>query len=333
MSKLDDIAKRASVSISTVSNVLNKKSTSIPISPKTKEKVLRIAKELNYKPNLFARSLRTKKSNIIGVVVWDLTDPYFSNVLSGIEHVLEESGYYLVLNNAKAQVDRERMCLEKLDKISAQGALVVGIGYHRETQLFREINQTMNLVLVATKTPEQDIGSVTVDNFKGGFLGAEYLAKQRRARLVYVTTRNMTTDEEDRLAGVLSAVKVNGLDEGFSIAETDDGEAGGYEAAKKVLEKWESPISIFAMDDIMAIGCIRAIKDRKLSIPRDVAVLGFDDLSIANFIEPRLTTIHQPRFELGKKGAEILLESVEAEGERTARNIVLNPRIVIRDSA
>jgi len=333
MSKLHDIAKRASVSISTVSNVLNNKSSSIPVSPSTREKVLRIARELNYKPNLFARSLRTKKSNIIGVIVWDLTDPYFSSILSGIEHVLEKSGYYLVLNNATAQVKRERMCLERLDEISAEGALVLGIGHHREKDLFRDIAERMKLVLVAMKASRHNISSVTVDNFKGGTLGVEYLAKQERTHLVYVTAKNMTTDEEDRLSGVLRAVESQDLAHKFSIMETDVGEEGGYEAAKKVLQTLEYPASIFAMDDITAIGCIRAIKDRKLRIPQDVAVLGFDNLSIASFIEPRLTTIHQPRFELGEKGAQILVESIETEGEQSVQDIVLEPQIVIRESA
>jgi DNA-binding LacI/PurR family transcriptional regulator len=333
MRKLEDIAKRASVSISTVSNVLNNKRTSIPISPRTREKVLRIARELNYKPNLLARSLRTKKSSVIGVVVWDLTDPYFGSILSGIEQVLEESGYYLVLNNAKGRLDRERSCLENLRKLSVEGALVLGTGDSAGKDLFRDVSKSMDLVLVSMKPPQKNISSVTVDNFKGGVVGMEYLARRSGTRLVYVTAREMTSDEQDRRAGVIKAVERHNLTGRFAIMETDIGEEGGYKAAREVLEKFEPPLSIFAMDDITAIGCIRAIKDRKLGIPQDVAVLGFDDLSIANFIEPRLTTIHQPRFELGKKGAEILLGTIEGEGEKTVQNIILDPKIMIRESA
>ncbi len=336
MSKLEDIARRAAVSITTVSNILNNKSSSIPVSAKTREKVLRIARELDYRPNLLARSLRTRKSSIVGVIVWDLTDPYFSAILNGIEHVLEESGFYLVLNNAKSDLRREKLCLEKLGKIAAEGVLVLGIGHQLEPDLFPEMvetTRTRNVVLVAMKTPRNNLSSVTVDNFQGGMLGAEYLIEGRRGRLVYVTARRMTTDEEDRLAGVCSAAEEHGLGDGFSVIETESGEEGGYNAAAEALRRFQPPLSIFAMDDTAAIGCIRAVKDRQLEVPADVAVVGFDDLSIAGYTEPRLTTVHQPRFELGRRGAELLLESIAGKESGAPRHVVLKPRIVIRESA
>ncbi|RKX75587.1 MAG: hypothetical protein DRP87_14180 [Spirochaetes bacterium] len=331
MSKLEDIAKKASVSIATVSNILNNKDSTIPVSPKTREKVLRITRELNYRPNIYARSLRTKKSSIIGVVVWDLTDPYFSDILTGIEDVLEKAGYHLVLNNAKCQIEREKICLEKLQKLSPEGMLVIGIGQLRNKDIFSHLASETNIILIAMKTPNKNISSVTVDNFKGGFMGAEYLLKRENTQLVYITAKDMTTDEEERLQGVINAANKYNQKDRLTIVETDIGEEGGYRACKKILGRYKSPLSIFAMDDITAIGCIRAIKDKKLSIPDDVGVLGFDDLSIANFIEPRLTTIHQPRLELGRKGAELLLSTIKNK-TIPAQHVILNPKIVIRKS-
>ena len=337
MVKLEDIARRASVSIATVSYILNDKASNVPVSEKTREKVLRIAKELGYTPNPFARSLRTKKSNIIGVIVWDLTDPYFSTILSGVEHVLEQSGYYLVLNDANKQTEKAAGCMEKLNTISTEGVLVLGLGHAHDSEIFANLHEQMNIVSIATKSWNSNISSVYVDNFKGGYMAMDYLFSQERNRYFYVSAAELTTDEEQRLQGVQKAVQEKNYGDRFTLIEARLGEEGGYRATKRLLQKCEPPISIFAMDDITAIGCVRAIKDRGLQIPGEVAIMGFDDLSITRYIEPRLTTIRQPRFELGEKGAQLLLGLLEQKPDvqktdKRVKNVVLEPSIVVRES-
>jgi len=336
MTTMHDIAKKAGVSSATVSRVLNKKSSTIPISPKTRDKVLSIAKELGYLPNLMARSLRTKKTNTIGVVLWDLTDHYFSEILRGIEQVVDESGYNLLLTTPEANKERELVCLEKLRSFRTDGILIVGgaMSYGKE-QLKKLGIDTRTVVLIGTRAENEDVCSITVDNITGGYIGAEYLIKRGCRALVYIAGREKTIDMKDRLEGVRQAIKTYGFQDRSVILDQGPGEEHGYEAAEKVLKDLELPASIFGVNDFTALGIIRAAKDRHLRIPQDVAVLGFDDLPLASYTEPRLSTIHQPRVQMGRNGTKLLLELLtqkESGSPDECQSRVLDPKMVIRES-
>jgi DNA-binding LacI/PurR family transcriptional regulator len=332
-----DIAKKAGVSSATVSRVLNKKSSTIPISPKTRDKVLSIAKELGYLPNYMAKSLRTKKTQLVGVVLWDLTDPFFSEILSGIEQVLDEAGYNLLLTTAEANKERELVCLEKLRNFRTDGILIVGGAKSFGESKIKELGiDTRTVVLIGTRTEGADVSSITVDNITGGYIGTEYLIKRGCRSLVYIAGQEKTIDMEDRLEGVQKAIKTYDLQDRFTILEQGPGEKHGYNATAKVLKDLELPTAIFGVNDLTALGIIRAVKDRHLRVPQDVAVLGFDDLSMADYLEPRLSTVHQPRLQMGQNGAGLLLELIakkDAGSPEEHQNRILNPKMVIRASS
>jgi LacI family repressor for deo operon, udp, cdd, tsx, nupC, and nupG len=334
---MHDIAKKAGVSSATVSRVLNNKAASIPISLKTREKVLALAKKMGYSPNLMAKSLRTKRTYLVGVVLWDLTDPFFSEILRGIEQVLDESGYNLLLTTAEANKERELGCLEKMRHFRTDGILIVGGAESFGEKKIKELGiDTRTLVLIGTRSEGADVRSITVDNISGGYIGAEYLIKRGCRSLVYIAGREKTIDMEDRLEGVQQAIKTYDFLHRSIIIEQGSGEEHGYKAAAKVLKNLELPAAIFGVNDLTALGILRAAKDHNLRVPEDVAVLGFDDLSMASYLEPRLSTVHQPRLQLGRNGAELLLKLMAKQGDGSIekhQSRVLNPKLVIRESA
>jgi LacI family transcriptional regulator len=337
MVTMKDIAEKAGVSAATVSRILSNKSTSIPISARTRDKVLAIAKDIGYRPNVFAQSLRTRKSFLVGVVLWDLTDPFFGEILRGIEQVVDQSGYTLLLTTAEARKDRERMCLEKLSTFRTDGILIVGgPKSYSNGDLERFAPDRRTVVLVDTRSEGMEVSSITVDNVEGGYIGAKYLIGLGRRNITYIASKSKTFDMEDRLRGVQRAIDESGVRDRFRIVDAGPGEQEGYGITKRILTDTEPPVAIFAVNDVTALGALRACTDRGLRIPEEAAVLGFDDLSMAQYLSPRLSTIHQPRLQMGREGALKLLELVE-RAERGDPPVhvsrVFPPRLVLRESA
>ncbi len=333
MATIEDIARIAHVSPATVSRVLNRKNSVIPISEKTIKKITAIAEELNYTPNAFAKALRTQKSNIIGVVIWDLTDPFFSEILRGIDEILGNEGYNLLLSSAKASIEHERTCYEKLMEVRAEGILVVG--GPREFQ-HEEIIRKMNkpVVFVGSRVDYPEASSVSVDNMYGGEMGVDYLLKKQCGSYFFMSCNKPTTDLEDRWQGIVRTLQQTGMYAQANLIGVDFGEEQSYKAAKKFLNGAVLPAAVFAMNDFSALGIIRAANDLELNVPGDVAVLGFDDLSFSRYIEPRLSTIHQPRYTLGEHGAQLLVDLVSGKDlTEEQRHIVLAPKLVVRSSA
>lgn len=336
MITMNDIAEKAGVSSTTVSRVLNKKSSSIPISVSTKEKVLKIAKEFGYRPNMFAKSLRTKKSFLIGVVLWDLTDPFFSDILRGIENVLDKSEYNLIFASADADNDRQQKGIEKMHNLRTDGMLIVGGGSRLTKKGLQSMGiDTSSVVLVGAKSFYNGINSVIIDNKKGGFIGIEYLAQKKPASLFYIAGEDKTADMEERLQGVKDAAVHYSIAEILNVFEAGPGEEEGYEVTQKILLQKRFPIAIFAVNDLTAIGVVRAVKDHNFNIPDDVMIIGFDDISMSNYLEPRLSTIRQPRLQMGRDGAKLLLELIDKKKDEQTDNIftkVLKPELVVRES-
>jgi len=332
---LKKIAKRAGVSVATASRVLNDRPSQIRISEETKKKVLKIATELDYHPNIFARSLRTRKTGIVGVIVSDITDPYFSGIIDGVEKVLNENGYYFLLSSAQNSPQKGEIYLTWLHKSHVDGLLILG-GTQRFTN--NEVKQLVRsgipIVIVGRSSPHPNISSVTVDNFTGGFLGTEHLIKLGHQEIIHITTSQPRVDGEERLNGYKSAMEKYGLKEKFRIEKGDITAESGYKVMTNILKKGKRPTAVFAFNDMSALGVMRAIRDHGLKIPEDIAVVGFDDIAIATHFDPPLTTVKQPQEEMGKKGAEFLMRALgEGNESSVGENIVLEAKLVIRESS
>jgi LacI family transcriptional regulator len=331
---LKEVAKKAGVSITTASKILNDKPFQIPISEETKKKVLKVAEKLNYYPNIFARSLRTRKTGIVGVIVSDITDPYFGRIIDGIEKVLNESDYYFLLSSAQNSPRKEELYLSKLRKSRVDGLLILG-GTQRftDSEVKQLVKSGIPIVVVGRKSPHLDISSVTVDNFTGGFAATEHLIKLGHSDIVHITTRRLRVDGEERLNGYKSAMEKHGLKDKCRIEKGDITAESGYKAMTNILKKGKRPTAIFAFNDMSVLGVIRAIRDQGLCVPRDIAVVGFDDISIAARCDPPLTTVRQPRSKMGKVGAELLMRALSRKSKNsTGENVVLKPKLIIRKS-
>jgi DNA-binding LacI/PurR family transcriptional regulator len=214
--------------------------------------------------------------------------------------------------------------------------MVGGPRSHGGDELERYGVDLRTLLLVDTRAEGMDVSSITVDNVEGGYIGAKYLIGLGRRNITYIASKSKTFDMEDRLRGVQRAIHESGVRDRFRIVETGPGEQEGYEITKRILTDTEVPVAIFAVNDVTALGALRACADRGLRIPEEAAVLGFDDLSMAQYLSPRLSTIHQPRLQMGREGAVRLLELVDrAERGDPPGHVsrVLPPRLVLRESA
>src|SRR6056297_1563504 len=339
MVTMQDIAAKAGVSTTTVSRVLNTKNSAIPISKDTRARVVKIAREMGYSPNMYAKTLRTKRSMLLGLVVWDLTDFFFSDIIRGIENTLHSSEYNFLLNSAEADEERERICLEKMRDLHVDGILLVGGTVDSVRHYIDNLGiGKSSVVLIGTAVGGEDINSVTVDNYTGGYIGMEYLLNLGRKRYIYLSGAQKTTDMERRLMGVRQAVEDFFALEKFEDRAVGPGEKAGYDAAMEFLPDLPLPAAVFAVSDLTAFGVIRAVKDRNLRVPEDIAVMGFDDISMSTFFFPRLSTIRQPRYKMGEMGATLLLDSIKGKGKEGDENsgaqsekrkqILLSPELV-----
>jgi len=332
---LKDIAKKAGVSVTTASRVLNNKPSQIPISEETKKKVLKVAKEFKYYPNIYARSLRTRRTGIIGVIVSDITDPYFSGIIDGVEKVLNESDYYFLLSSTQNSPQKEELYLTKLRKSRVDGLLILG-GTQRFTD--KEVRELVKsgipIVVVGRKAPHPSIRSVTVDNFTGGFIATEHLIKLGHQDIVHITTTEPRVDGQERVKGYKSCMEKYGLKDKCWIEKGDITAESGYRVMTNILKKSKKPTAVFAFNDMSALGIMRAIREQGLKIPEDIAIVGFDDIPIAAYFNPPLTTVRQPQEEMGRKGAELLIKTIKKDEKRSKEaDIVLKPKLIIRKSS
>ena len=334
MITLKDIAKKAGVSVTTVSGVLNNKPSKISISDETKEKVFRIAEGLNYYPNIFARSLRTKITGIIAVIVSDVRDPYFNAIIEGVEQILERKEYYFILISSRNSPARENLYLNKLRRTLVDGLLVLSGMIRFTDKMIEELVQSkVPIVFISHKSPHPSISSVELDNFKGGFLATEHLIKLGHSDILHLTTSRRRSDAQDRLDGYLSAMQKYGLRKMCWIQESSDNLKSGYKFMTHLLEKDRRPTAVFTFNDRSALGVIKATQNKGLRIPQDIAIVGFDDVPISTYSCPSLTTIRQPSTEMGRRGAELLLKVIKKCDTSAVKHIVFPPKLIVRESS
>ena len=342
---MSDIAQATGVSVATVSRVLTGGASAIPIGANTRTQVLRVAREMGYRPNVYARSLRTKKSWFIGAIIWDLIDPYFSEILSGVQKALGESEHHLLLDTVESDASKLISAIEWIESVHPAGLLLIGgprldASDDRLSQVFSKLPT----VLIGTRTEDSSVLSVTVDNFRTGVIGTEYCLSQPERTFRFLTFRDRTEDEEDRLEGTLKVLaEQKGIDPSEAVVELERGVAQGYAVAREVIDQEEGPLSFFANDDQSALGVMRAAFDLGRTVPGDVAILGCDNLEIGAYTTPRLSTVVQPRFEIGVRGAQLLLESIadhskesssdqDKETPKSEQQVTFMPSLLLRES-
>lgn len=331
MTTINDVARRAGVSAATVSRVMN---DTKPVSPELRQRVMQAMEELDYRPNLLAGSLRRRVTHTIGLIVPDTTNPFFGELAKSVEDVGFQHGYNVILCNSDYNLKRERSYVEVLKAKQVDGLIFIPCSASTDhvSDLLEDWQGTV--VTADRLTPELDADSVTADDRGGGRLAALHLLGLGHRRIGCIQRPEYLAHIEDRLAGFREVLQQCGLDIDDELCVS-----GGFRfedgvgAGRALLSLPRRPTAIFAYNDIMAIGALQAARELNVLVPDDLAIVGFDDIPVASYVTPGLTTIRLPKYRIGTLAAETLLGRVRGEIEGPQHHEVLEVELIIRGSS
>jgi LacI family transcriptional regulator len=328
---LRDVAVAAAVHVGTASRALNP-GTRSRVSRSTADRVLKAAKELGYRPNPMARSLRTARTNTVGLVIPDLTNPLVPPMVRGIADVLAPAGYDAWIVDTDNDADRERALIESLVAKQVDG-LIVATATLEHAGLAALAAQRMPIVLANRVLAAGQISSVTADNVAGSALAVDHLVKLGHTRIAHVTGPQETSTGLLRRRGYSHAMREHGLAEDPRLLAGCAAwtEAEGARAFGALLDSGVDLSAVVAGHDRVALGCYDALAARGLSCPADVSVVGFNDMPFMDKMQPPLTTLRVAHAEIGAEAARLLLNAFE-EPDRPPRNVMLTPTLVVRSS-
>jgi LacI family transcriptional regulator len=324
---MDYIAKIANVSKSTVSRALNNDPR---VNDDTRERINQIARDLNYKPHQVAQALAKNNTNIIGVVIpWlprSVADPFFLEFLQGIGEVAHERGYSLTLPNI--EINR----IENLLNTNLDG-IILTEPFINDPRIELLKGKGIPFVFLGNPMSGDEVCWVEVDNETGAFQAVNYLIKSGHKKIATIAGSSDLVAGKYRLEGYKRALREGGLqlDEDL-IKYADFTQEGAYEAARELLRGKQDFSAVFAANDLMAMGVIRALKEAGIKIPEEIAVMGYDGIQIGEFIEPPLSTIKLPSVKMGRVAMNLLLKLINNE-KIEERQVLLSPRILLRYSA
>lgn len=326
-----DIAREAKVSPTTVSRAFNNESL---VSREKLEQIYEVSERLGYRPHMIARSLRTKKTGFLGLVLPDIVNPFFSELTRGVEDVARQNGYHVLLGNAESDYARQAWYLEMFWEKGIEGVILSGItGGPKDEDSYRRLQERgIPCVLIDRYVKSPDIPFVGSDNFGGGYKAGKHLLELGHRRIGAVTGPLEIELWRDRVAGFQKALQEGGVSlEESLILESDCTARGGYHSMEMILGMSEKPTAAFIMSDGMAIGALALLKTRKVRIPEEMAIVGFDDVSVASLLDPPLTTLAQKKYEMGARAAEVLIDSIRKKTMPRIQTI-LDVELIVRNS-
>ncbi|MCL6614128.1 MAG: LacI family transcriptional regulator [Firmicutes bacterium] len=328
---IKDVARLAGVSRSTVSRVLNAKSE---VDPETATRVWQAVKELDYHPNTSARALVRQRTDTIGVMVADVTNPFYEKIIKGIEATANAAGLNLAFYNSYEDLaGRRKIILSALEGSRVDGLIVVGSHLGDKSTLLEMAARGLAISLVERNFADPSIPCVVSDNKTGARLAVEHLLGLGHRRIAFITGNLHYQTAIERLEGYKETLSSHGIPiEDELIAFGDFEHKSGYEAMKQLLALPQRPTAVFASNDMMAIGAMQAIGEAGLSVPGDVAVVGYDDITFASMVYPQLTTIRQPLYEMGALAAQGLIERLRNGHDTEPFKKFLPVELVIRKS-
>lgn len=331
MVTINDVAKRAGVSKSSVSRVLN--GNYEYMSDDLKNRIINAMNELNYSPNLLAQGLKKKKTGVIGIILSDISNPFWSEVLKGVQAESSKYGYGLMVNNSNEDSDEEKENVSLLRSKQVDGLIINTTGKNTET--YQTLLQDgYPFVFLDRVLNNLKADTVVVDNVFGANQAISYLIKQghRRIAILSYPPENKSPREE-RLHGYRTTLKAHGIpvdEKLIKICEQEQGK--GVEATKELLSLSNKPTAIFSTHAMLNLEILTGVIECNLQVPEDVSVLGYDDFAWVPLLNPPLTTVGQPAFELGAKAAKLLIERIEKKRDEEAIVIQLDPQLIIRKS-
>ncbi|HZW39408.1 MAG TPA: LacI family DNA-binding transcriptional regulator [Ignavibacteriaceae bacterium] len=328
---IKEIAKRANVSIATVSRALNDLSN---VKNDTKVLIKKIAEELNYNPNIAARNLVSKKTQIIGFVLPEIEGEFYTEVIKGIDKVAYGSGYHMIVASSHSERSIVETLTNFMKRNFVDGVIVMIPAVNQQVKELIE-GSRVPVVIINAKNEIDNVDTVSIDNYQGAYSITNYLIKNSGyKKIAIIKGPAQNNDALERFEGYLSALTDNNIEVNDNwIIEGDFTMKGGELACSRLLTLSDRPDAIFACNDIMAIGCYKVINNLGLNIPDDIGVAGFDHINLSEFILPHLTTVHVPKEELGTEAGKLLIDRIEKGDTKEITHLKISTGIVFGNSS
>ena len=330
MTTMKDVAKRAGVSVTTVSHVINETRF---VSDELQRRVFDAMEELHYRPNILARSLRRGETRTIGLIVPDNSNPFFAEVARTVEDIGFENGYSVILCNTDGDLEKEKVYIDVLIAKQVDGAVFIAAG-SRQEHLSELTAQGLPVVVVDRDIPQTLADVVLVNNEQGGYEATRHLIELGHQRIGCIAGPSELTPSAARIHGYRRALEENDLPYREELIVSGDFRYdGGETTMEKLLSLSAPPTAVFVCNDIMAIGALRAIKRAQMQVPADLSIIGFDNIPITSATSPALTTVAQPITELGVRSMNLLLSRIRnTRPSGDYERIILETELTIRDS-
>jgi DNA-binding LacI/PurR family transcriptional regulator len=333
-----DIARQAGVAPMTVSRVINENGY---VSAEMRDKVQQAVKELNYHPNGLARSLKRQRTQVVGILLPDIANPFSAQLVSGIQEMLMARGYSSFICISERSAAREEAGIRALFDHRVDGIIVATRETLEGNELLERLTErNLPLVVVGRNWRHTQVDRVTADHGKGGYDATDYLISVGHRRIGFVGATRVSGAHLQRFQGYLRALREHDLELDEQLIVGPEAVAGpgystqqdGYQCMQRLLALTRRPTAIFARNDFTAIGAMCAIHDAGLRVPEDFSVIGFDNVPLAAYTSPPLTTVHQPTPEQGRQAATLLLERIEGDRAKARREIILDCQLIVRQS-
>ena len=331
--KIKDLAKQLNLSVATISKALK---DSHEISPETKQKVLELAKKLNYTPNAYASSLRKRSSKTIAVVLPEVADSFFSIAINGIESVAHEKGYHVLIYLTHESFEREEAILKEFQSGRVDGILISVSGETRNSDHIKEVIAAgIPLVFFDRVCEDVDTAKIVTDDFESSYNATCHLIRAGCKKISYLSTSSALSINNKRMEGYRQALADNGIKKnGEDIVSCDSNSEGNYKIIHELLKNKNKPDGLIASVEKLTTPVYLACEHLGLTIPGDLKVISFTNLQAALILTPTLTTVTQPAFEMGKTAATVLFQSLEKRNYNLKKEITIIPSVLtIRNSA
>jgi DNA-binding LacI/PurR family transcriptional regulator len=328
MASIKDVAERAGVSSATVSRVLADKPH---VRPELRKRVWEAVEVLGYQPNRVARSLRAQQSRIIGLIISDIQNPFFTSIVRAVEDAAYEGGFSVFLCNSDENPTKERMYLDLMRAENVAG-IIVSPTLETSDSFQSILDAHIPMVEIDRRTLNVETDRVLVNNIDATFEIVSHLIADGHGRIGAVIGISDSTTGRERMEGYVRALNAHGIERRPELTiQALPKENQGYQATLKLLELPEPPTAIFTGNNLLTVGALKAIQARNLTIPEHVALAGFDEMRWASLLKPGLTVIEQPTYELGRTAADLLLKRIE-DPARPTREVILRGKLIVRQS-
>lgn len=322
---IKDIAKELGISYSSVSRALNGKKG---VSEETRKEIEKKAFEMGYQPNDLARGLVNKVSKTIGVIIPDITNPFFSEIVKGIIEESKKENYDIFLCVSNWDAAREESYLQALRKKQVDG-IIIKPARDQDINIFKDIK--LPLVVLESWNHLENAYAISMNNKRGGYIATKHLTSCGYRNIGFLAGKEESLSSKERKIGWMSALQEEGIDYNeTNCIYTDFSIEGGYDATRKLLDLNDSIDGIFAANDVIALGALQYLSEKNIEVPKEIGVIGFDNISYSKLPQIMLTTVNQPVYEMGTIAFETIVEILKGMDDIEKRSIVLEPKLIIR---